>query len=184
MPNNSLIKADQKGQLPLLEELSPQAQTLPHLKSAPLSSIGQLCDNNCDVLLNKSHLIAIKNNKIILEGTRNPYDKLWDIPVTKQKIPPQNYQMLATHPAIYPPRINSKPRSNINHAEKAHASIDIFRDKLRKFQEITDHNLLDNLLEKQTKATNATEYCKAIIDVKNPSLAVIIKKKQTHTELI
>ena len=118
------------------------------------------------MLLNKSHLIAIKNNKIILEGTRNPYDKLWDIPVKKQNISPQNYRMPAIHPTIYPPRLNSKPRSNINHAEKAHASIEIFREELSKFQEIIDHNLLDNLLKKQTKATNATEYCKANLDVK------------------
>ena len=49
------------------EELSAQAQaamTLPHLKSVSLISIGQLCDDNCDVLLNKSHLIAIKITRL------------------------------------------------------------------------------------------------------------------------
>ena len=85
----------------LLEELSAQAQTtmiLPHLKSVLLISIGQLCDENCDVLLSKSHLIVIGNNMIILEETRNPYDKLWDTPVKKQKISQQN---LTTYIALY-----------------------------------------------------------------------------------
>ena len=92
LPNIFLIKAGRKVQLPLSEELFPQAQTamkIPHLKSALLISTGQLCDNNCDVILNKSHLIGIKNNNIILEGTRDPYDKLWDIPIKKQNISPK-----------------------------------------------------------------------------------------------
>ena len=56
LPNNSSIKADRKGQLSLSEELSPQAKmamVLPYLKSATLISIGQLCNDNCDVLINK-----------------------------------------------------------------------------------------------------------------------------------
>ena len=85
--------------------------------------------------------------------------------------------MPAIHPDIYPQQITSKPISTINRAAKAHTSIEIFREELRKFQEITDQNLLDNLLKNQTTTTNATEYCKASIDVKNQSLAVIIKKK-------
>ena len=172
--------------MPLSTKLSTHAQTamiLPHLKSTLLISIGQLCNDNCNVLLNKSCLIAIQNNKIILEGIRNSYDNLWDIPV-KKNISPQNYQIPAIHPAIYPPWKTSKPRSTINHAIKAHTRINIFREGLKKFQELTDHNLLDNILKDQTINTSTTEYCKASINVKNLSLAVIIKKKQTHQELI
>ena len=59
---------------------------LPQLKSASLISIGQLCDDNCDVHLNKTKLVAIKNDKVILEGTGNYVDGLWDIPVHKQTV--------------------------------------------------------------------------------------------------
>ena len=63
LPNQETIQANQRGQLPLSPALSPQAQTamiLPQLKSASLISIGQLCDDECDVLLNKHHLIVMK----------------------------------------------------------------------------------------------------------------------------
>ena len=86
LPNQETIQANQRGQLPLSPALSPQAQMtmiLLQLKSALLISIGQLCDDECDVLLNKHHLIAMKDKKVILTGVRNPYDKLWDIPVQK-----------------------------------------------------------------------------------------------------
>ena len=54
---------------------------LPGLQSALLISIGQLCDDNCDVLLNKHTLLTVKEKEVILEGTINQTDGLWDIPV-------------------------------------------------------------------------------------------------------
>ena len=164
-----MITADRKGQLQLSDELSATAQTamiLPHLKSASLISIGQLCDDNCDVLLNKTKLIAIKNNKIILQGIRNPFDNLWDIPVKKQHISPQNYQTPAIHPAIYPQRITKKSSPKMNHTTKVHPNKSIFREELRNFQELTDHNILDCILHNQTVNPNATEYCKESLNVK------------------
>ena len=61
--NNLIITTNKKGLLPLSSNLLPNAQTvmiLPNLKSASLISIGQLCDDNCNVILNKRRLIAIK----------------------------------------------------------------------------------------------------------------------------
>ena len=63
---------------------------LPDLKSVSLISIGQSCNDNCNVLLSKKNTYAIKQNEIILEGTRNHFDGLWDILVTKKKIIPDN----------------------------------------------------------------------------------------------
>ena len=60
-------------------DLSTQAKTamiLPDFKSVSLILIGQPCDNNCDVLLNEERLIAVKNNKVILQGIGNPNDLL------------------------------------------------------------------------------------------------------------
>ena len=56
IPNNSTIVVTNQGDLPLSNKLSMAARNtmiLPGLKSASLISIGQLCDNECDVLPNK-----------------------------------------------------------------------------------------------------------------------------------
>ena len=75
------MKATKKGQLPFSNTLSKEGKTaaiVPWLKSASLISIPQLCDDDCEVLLNKKKLYAIKN-EVILSGTQNYRDKLWDI---------------------------------------------------------------------------------------------------------
>ena len=74
IPNNSTIAVTSQGDLPISEKLSPcarNAMILPGLKSASLVSIGQLCDDDCNVLLNKKKLIAVKDNEIVLQGVRN-----------------------------------------------------------------------------------------------------------------
>ena len=66
IPNNSTITVTNQGDLPLSNKLSPAARNamiLPGLKSASLISIGQLYDDDCDVLLNKKTLIAIKKQR-------------------------------------------------------------------------------------------------------------------------
>ena len=59
------------------------------LRSASLISLGQLCDNNCDVLLQKKFLHVFKNNKKILHGVRNFTDGLWDIYLKQQSTIPK-----------------------------------------------------------------------------------------------
>jgi hypothetical protein len=184
LPNRKTIQATQKGQLPLSTKLSPQAQTamiLPQLKSASLISIGQLCDDNCDVLLNKHHLVAIKDKQVILTGVRNPYDKLWDIPVQKQAITSRNFSMPAIHPSIYQAKIEDKKHKS-HHPPRCKPKKNTFIQELNQFNELIDHNILDNFLHKERKKTTA--YCHTNLTPQNPSLAVIINKKRTHAELI
>ena len=60
--------------MPLSIKLSKKAKdaiVLPDLKSLLLISLGQLCDNNYQVLLDKRKLRVYKNKEIILEGIRN-----------------------------------------------------------------------------------------------------------------
>ena len=62
LPNMEQIHTTHSGLLPF-KELSEEAQTtniLPKLQSASLVSLGQLCDDNCEVNLNERHLYAIK----------------------------------------------------------------------------------------------------------------------------
>ena len=53
---------------------------LPGLKSASLVSIGQLCDDHCDVYSYRHTLLEVKDKEVVLEGKRNQADRLWDIP--------------------------------------------------------------------------------------------------------
>ena len=74
---------------------------LTKLTSSSLISLGQLCNDDCEILLNKTTILAIKNKKVILRGTRNPNDKLWDIPIQKREATNKNYTMPLIHPVIY-----------------------------------------------------------------------------------
>ena len=48
-----------------------------------LISLGKLCDENFQVMLDKNNLYAFKNEIIILQGNRScSGDGLWDIPIT------------------------------------------------------------------------------------------------------
>ena len=114
LPNNELISSTEKGQIPLSALLSKAAKTasiLPKLESSSLISLGQICGDGCAILLDKQRLTAFKDNQIVLQGIRNPHDKLWDIPVTKQTISPDNYALPSIHPSIYPQRM---PLQKIN----------------------------------------------------------------------
>ena len=105
LPNKQTIGITSQGALPLsalLSDRAKKASILPGLKSASLISIGQLCDDGCDVLLNNKKLLAIKEHKIILEGTRNYSDGLWDIPVYKNTIASDTYALPNIHPGMYP----------------------------------------------------------------------------------
>ena len=81
---------------------------LPELKSSSLISMGQLCDDDCLVVLSKKKLAAIKDNKIVLKGTRNKKDGLWDIPIYKTDITESNYEEPTTHSGMYMARQNEK----------------------------------------------------------------------------
>lgn len=87
------MKAQAKGHLPLSTSLTSSATKtaiFPQLQHS-LISLGQLCDDDCQVLLDKTNLFAIKDNKIILQGRRSKTgDGLWDIPLqTSIKKPTQ-----------------------------------------------------------------------------------------------
>ena len=62
LPNVETIHTTHSGLLPF-KQISAEAQTtniLPKLQSASLVSLGQLCDDNCEVNLNKKNLYVIK----------------------------------------------------------------------------------------------------------------------------
>ena len=77
------------GNLPLSSRLSLEAtetQAFSELKT-PLLSMGQLCDDDCTVILQPETLQVIKDDAVILTGTRNHTDGLWDIPISSVPTP-------------------------------------------------------------------------------------------------
>ena len=119
LPDADSIPPSQQGTLTLHHDLSRQAQVgtvLPQLRSSSLLSLGQLCDDGCDVVLNKRKLYAIKDKEVILQGFRNTTDGLWDIPVAKKQVQPDNYITPPSHAALYASNHISSPA--IHHLSK------------------------------------------------------------------
>ena len=86
LADDSTIHATQTGLLPLSPALSNKAKStcvFEDLKT-PLLSLGQLCDDGCEIHLDSKKLVAFKDNKIILNGERNTQDGLWDVPIPQQ----------------------------------------------------------------------------------------------------
>ena len=139
--------------LPLSKKLSPTASTamiLPGFKSASLISISQLCDDNCNVYLNKQILIAVKEGEIIIEGKRNKTDGLWDIPVQKASISALNHPIPLIHPGMYPSRTRIN-KSNIILPMAPTKCKHRVNKVLRHFDDLINDNIFDNLLKKQHK---------------------------------
>ena len=78
------ISSNKQGELPISNHLSTKGKTaivLPDLTSSSLISLGQLCDDGCNVNLDKHKLSVYKEENLIMEGVRNKTDGLWDIPI-------------------------------------------------------------------------------------------------------
>ena len=169
LPNNNPIKSTSSGIIPLSHKLSSKAKTatvLPNLKSSSLISLGQLCDDDCKVLLDKKELNVYKDDQVVLTGYRNPRDGLWDIPIVS-KITPNNYVMPPIHSSLYPSRIipalQSLNSNKLNHSNrKNHA-------KQRLHKNTSKSQDLDDIL--------------ADFNHSSQQINVIIRKKQSKREL-
>ena len=91
LPNSQSISSTIQGTLPLSNELTSKAKiavVLPNLTSSSLISLGQLCDDGCNINLDKDRMNIYKNNKLMIQGSRNKADGLWDIPIQENyKLP-------------------------------------------------------------------------------------------------
>lgn len=82
-PTTQQVRAVKKGYLPIsnLSKRAKEAHIVKEIGTNSLISLGQLCDDNCKIQLDRHSLIVTKNNKIILTGYRNFNDGLYDIPL-------------------------------------------------------------------------------------------------------
>jgi len=121
LPDAGTIRPTLQGQLLLSTKLSKQAQratALPALKSSSLISLGQLCDDDCTVILDKNKMLAIKKNEIILRGRRNYLDGLWDIPIQKSRLQSDNYNDPTIHGFQYKNQSSNNIERNYKTKEK------------------------------------------------------------------
>ena len=81
LPDMTTIRSHEKLSLniPGLSTTENESFVLKKLKSASLLSLGQLCDDNCVVILHKKYLVVQNKNAIIMTGNRNNTDGLWDV---------------------------------------------------------------------------------------------------------
>ena len=104
LPNAKDMYVTEQGNLSLSRKLSKTAQIaaiVPELRSFSLLSLDQFSDYECDILLSKKKMYVIKDNELILQGTRKKLDGLWDIPVYKIEITTDNFKTPKTNAALY-----------------------------------------------------------------------------------
>ena len=70
--------------LPQLPLSAKTVHIVPALDGNSLIAIGPLCDAGCQVLFSASTVKVTLNDKLVLQGTRTPYTRLWhfDLPTT------------------------------------------------------------------------------------------------------
>ena len=118
LPDKSIIQADRKGEIHLHKDLTTTGQTaysFPNLKNESLISVGQLCDDGCEVIFNKNMVQIKKNNTTILTGSRSAKDKLYDIKLSSN----EQIKTNATNKINY---IIQKDKSKTDLARYLHAS--------------------------------------------------------------
>jgi hypothetical protein len=86
MPNGTTIQSSHTCNL-LLTDLPPQArqaQILPGLVHNSLISVGKLCDNGCSVTFTQDQVTVSKNEKCVMNGSRDPKSRLWRVDLKKR----------------------------------------------------------------------------------------------------
>ena len=72
-------------QLPGLSKLSRQIQIFPKMQTAPLISLGVLCDDVCTITLDKQAMYIQNNGEEIIKGARNKNTGMWEVPLGPQQ---------------------------------------------------------------------------------------------------
>jgi hypothetical protein len=113
MPNGTMIQSSHTCDL-LLTYLPPQARNahiLPGLVHNSLISVGQLCDNGCNVTFTQEQVTVSKNGKHLMYGSRDPKSRLWQVNL-KQKFETKHVQCKHAHE-------NSNQKDLINYLHAA-----------------------------------------------------------------
>ena len=124
LPDGTSLNATFSGNLPIpgLSPIATKGHVFNNLSSASLLSVGRLCDDDCEVLFTKNLVHATKHGNLILEGTRNKQDGLWDInlkqSIHKANIVIQKHTKTSELIEFYQGCLFSPTKSTLLHAAK------------------------------------------------------------------
>jgi hypothetical protein len=157
-----------RGQLPLSKQLSSTAQTafvLDDLKTGTLISLAQLCDDDCIAIFNKYEVKIMKNNEIIIQGSRMP-NGLWSLPLSNPSPAPTDRLLnpVKKLPDLSPHQANGILRTDKTKQELAiylHATLgspvpSTLLQSIRKTHLTTFPGLTTNLINKHLPKSIAT----------------------------
>ena len=68
-------------QIPGISKLVRQIHIFPKMQTAPLVSLGVLCDDVCTTTLYKQAMSINNNGEKIIKGTRNKKTGIWEVPM-------------------------------------------------------------------------------------------------------
>lgn len=160
LADDSTMQATATGILPLTTELTTNAKSAHIFKElkSPLLSLGQLCDDGCEIKLSSTKLTALKNNNIILQGYRNHHDGLWDVPIPQQQLKLSNTKQYSKQKANI---IIRKDKTKMELAQWLHASCgspqkSTFIKAIKKGNFLSWPGLDANLINKQLPDSEAT----------------------------
>ena len=100
LPDGTAMQATKTGNLelsPLLSKKATAVHVFNGIQNSSLLSIGQLCDDDCVAVLKKRDINIYKDDKVIISGTRNYYDGLWDVEIPVRSTPLTNIAGTALH---------------------------------------------------------------------------------------
>jgi hypothetical protein len=122
LPNGNIIYSTHTGELPLdnLPIKVRQAHLFLTNLHSSLVSIGMLCDAGCIATFSAANVTITMNGTIILEGTRTPASRLWQLDLEHPLLPP-----VPATPPEQPPTgpsllmATDAPSRNLPHAANA-----------------------------------------------------------------
>ena len=87
LPDGSNMEATHVAtlQLPGISKQSWQIHISSKIQTAPLISLGVLCDYGCTITLDKQEMSIHNNGEKIIKGTRNKKTGIWEVPLGTQQ---------------------------------------------------------------------------------------------------
>ena len=115
LPNQQKITTTATANIPLKQFSNAATKTylLKDLQKTNLISLGQLCDDNCYVVLTKKKLYVCKDKKLLLQGYRNRDDGLWDITLDGSQNLPQTMPLQLNALLFRPMQFKNQKIQNI-----------------------------------------------------------------------
>lgn len=122
-------------------------------------------------------MIAVKNNKIILQGLRNRQDDIWEIPVPKHNITAQCCIQPHIHIALHRKLVHKTKRYHHTAPKKPRNAA--LPSHLQNLSELASTIDFDNAIHQQLQYDKTTT-----LQPETYKANIILRKKETHMNLV